>query len=111
MDYNRNNLNIDLKNVPDNAEALQSTQYATLTEGAIGYRKFNVITGEKLMGIISLADGSYPPFGASVKNAKKVEVGIISDKGFVYLAGVNPSESLDVVWGDDTSCHIQLPEN
>ncbi|MBS0925999.1 fimbria/pilus outer membrane usher protein [Providencia sp. JGM181] len=110
MDYNRNNLNIDLKNVPDNAEALQSTQYATLTEGAIGYRKFNVITGEKLMGIISLADGSYPPFGASVKNAKKIEVGIISDKGFVYLAGVNPSESLDVTWGDDTSCHIQLPE-
>ncbi|MTC34661.1 fimbria/pilus outer membrane usher protein [Providencia alcalifaciens] len=110
MDYNRNNLNIDLKNVPDNAEALQSTQYATLTEGAIGYRKFNVITGQKVMGIISLADGDYPPFGASVKNAKKIEVGIISDKGFVYLAGVNPSESLDVVWGDDASCHIQLPE-
>ncbi|HBO21387.1 MAG TPA: fimbriae usher protein StfC [Providencia sp.] len=110
MDYNRNNLKIDLKNVPDNAEAIQSTQYATLTEGAIGYRKFNVIQGEKLLGTISLADNSYPPFGASVVNDKKVEVGIVSDNGFVYLAGINPSDALEVNWGDKTTCHIQLPE-
>ncbi|WP_368877793.1 hypothetical protein [Providencia vermicola] len=35
---------------------------------------------------------------------------MVSDKGFVYLAGINPLESLDVLWGDDTRCHIQLPE-
>ena len=110
MDYNRNNLKIDLKNIPDNAEALQSTQYATLTEGAIGYRKFNVINGEKLLGTISLADNSYPPFGTSVKNSKNMEMGIVSDKGFVYLAGINPSEVLEVTWGDKVTCHIQLPE-
>ncbi|EOI7707127.1 FimD/PapC C-terminal domain-containing protein [Providencia vermicola] len=96
--------------MPDNAEAVQSTQYATLTEGAIGYRKFNVIEGQKILATITLADNSYPPFGASVTNKSNKEVGIVSDKGFVYLAGINPLESLDVLWGDDTRCHIQLPE-
>lgn len=110
MDYNRNNLRIDLKNVPDNAEAIQSTQSATLTEGAIGYRKFNVIKGEKILGTVSLANNSFPPFGASVKNEKNIEVGIISDNGFVYLAGINPSDVLEVNWGDKSTCHIQLPE-
>ncbi|MEX9754424.1 fimbria/pilus outer membrane usher protein [Providencia vermicola] len=110
MDYNRNNLKIDLDKLPDNAEAVQSTQYATLTEGAIGYRKFNVIEGQKILATITLADNSYPPFGASVTNKSNKEVGIVSDKGFVYLAGINPLESLDVLWGDDTRCHIQLPE-
>ncbi|HHE6470175.1 TPA: fimbria/pilus outer membrane usher protein [Providencia rettgeri] len=110
MDYNRNNIRIDLNNVPDNAEAVQSTQHATLTEGAIGYRKFNVIQGEKVLGTIHLANNSYPPFGASVKNENNVEVGIVSDNGFIYLAGINPSDVLEVTWGNNSSCHIQLPE-
>lgn len=110
MDYNRNNIRIDLNNVPDNAEAIQSTQHATLTEGAIGYRKFNVIQGEKILGTIHLANNSYPPFGASVKNENNVEVGIVSDNGFIYLAGINPSDVLEVTWGNNSSCHIQLPE-
>lgn len=110
MDYNRNNLKIDLDSLPDNAEALQSTQYATLTEGAIGYRKFNIIEGSKILGTITLADHSAPPFGASVMNKSNREVGIVSDKGFVYLAGINPLESLRVTWGNDVSCQIQLPE-
>ncbi|MBQ0535013.1 fimbria/pilus outer membrane usher protein [Providencia huaxiensis] len=110
MDYNRNNIRIDLNSVPDNAEAVQSTQHATLTEGAIGYRKFNVIQGEKILGTIHLANNSYPPFGASVKNENNVEVGIVSDNGFIYLAGINPSDVLEVTWGNNSSCHIQLPE-
>ncbi|ENU1228710.1 fimbria/pilus outer membrane usher protein [Providencia rettgeri] len=110
MDYNRNNIRIDLNSVPDNAEAVQSTQHATLTEGAIGYRKFNVIQGEKILGTIHLANNSYPPFGASVKNENSVEVGIVSDNGFIYLAGINPSDVLEVTWGNNSSCHIQLPE-
>lgn len=109
MDYTRNNLKIDLANLPDNAEALQSTQYATLTEGAIGYRKFKIIQGSKLLGTITLADNSVPPIGASVLSKDKNEVGIVSDKGFVYLAGVNPNDDLKVIWGDGDSCHIKLP--
>ncbi|EJD6370839.1 fimbria/pilus outer membrane usher protein [Providencia rettgeri] len=110
MDFNRNNLRIDINSIPDNAEALDSNQYATLTEGAIGYRKFNVIKGEKILGTISLENNSYPPFGSSVINEKNIEVGIVSDNGFVYLAGINQSDILKVKWGDKSSCHIQIPE-
>lgn len=45
--YYRNQANIDLNNMPENAEATQSVVQATLTEGAIGYRKFSVISGQK----------------------------------------------------------------
>ncbi|PCO16524.1 hypothetical protein CQA18_27715, partial [Enterobacter hormaechei] len=40
----------------DEAEATQSVVQATLTEGAIGYRRFNVISGQKAMAVIRLAD-------------------------------------------------------
>ena len=65
--YSRGQLSLDLDAMPDNAEALTSVQQATLTSGAIGYRKFNVVEGYKIMGIIAMNDNTYPPFGASVK--------------------------------------------
>ncbi|HAT2881483.1 TPA: outer membrane usher protein, partial [Serratia marcescens] len=64
--YYRNRASIDLDKLGDNAEATHSVVQATLTEGAIGYRKFAVIAGEKAMAVIKLADGSEPPFGATV---------------------------------------------
>ncbi|XPE48168.1 hypothetical protein ACNKHL_14465 [Shigella flexneri] len=40
--------------MPENAEATQSVVQATLTEGAIGYRKFAVIHGQKAMAVLRL---------------------------------------------------------
>jgi outer membrane usher protein PapC len=77
----------------DNAEATKSVVQATLTEGAIGYRKFDVIAGEKAMAIVKLADGSTPPFGATVLNARKQETGIVNDGGSVYLSGIKPASA------------------
>ncbi|MFP1497771.1 fimbria/pilus outer membrane usher protein [Escherichia coli] len=45
--YYRNQAYIDLNNLPENAEATQSVVQATLTEGAIGYRKFGRISSGK----------------------------------------------------------------
>ncbi|VTR59932.1 Outer membrane usher protein papC precursor [Serratia fonticola] len=47
--YYRNNASIDLNQLGDSAEATKSVVQATLTEGAIGYRQFDVIAGEKAM--------------------------------------------------------------
>ncbi len=110
QDYSRNNLNIDLDKLPDNVEALRSTQYATLTEGAIGYRKFQVIEGQRLMAIISTPDNQHPPFGATVTNQNNIDVGIVADDGFVYISGVKPSDKLNVLW-DSNKCEISLPQN
>ena len=107
--YYRNNVSIDLDNMPDNAEATKSVTSATLTEGAIGYRKFNVISGEKAMAVIRLADGTTPPFGATVINDQKQEVGIISDGGSVYLSGIKADEVMSVRWDGQTQCHLHIP--
>lgn len=83
---------------------------ATLTEGAIGYRKFKVISGQKAMAVLRLRDGSYPPFGAEVKNDEQQQVGIVDDEGNVYLAGVNAGEHMTVFWEGSAQCEIVLPK-
>ncbi|BEO62055.1 fimbrial protein SteB [Serratia marcescens] len=107
--YYRNKASIDLDKLGDNAEATRSVVQATLTEGAIGYRQFDVIAGEKAMAIVKLADGSTPPFGATVLNARKQETGIVNDGGSVYLSGVRAGESMTLHWSGATQCQVQLP--
>ncbi|KPD03592.1 fimbria/pilus outer membrane usher protein [Moellerella wisconsensis] len=107
--YSRSNIRIDLDNLPDNIEAINSMQYATLTEGAIGYRKFQVLEGQKVMAVITDKNNQHPPFGSTVVNKNNIEVGIIADNGFVYISGVKPQEQLNVLWGDN-KCDISLPE-
>lgn len=82
---------------------------ATLTEGAIGYRKFDVISGEKAMAVIKLADGREPPFGASVRNARQQETGLVNDGGSVYLSGINAGEIMTVHWNGGAQCEIRMP--
>lgn len=107
--YYRNRVSIDVNKLPENAEATRSVVQATLTEGAIGYRRFEVIAGEKAMAVIRLADGSTPPFGATVQNHKKQDVGIVNDDGNVYLSGINPNEDMTVRWNGRAQCALTLP--
>ncbi|WP_232095980.1 outer membrane usher protein [Serratia rubidaea] len=107
--YYRNKASIDLNKLGDNAEATKSVVQATLTEGAIGYRQFDVIAGEKAMAVIKLADGSEPPFGATVLNARKQETGIVNDGGSVYLSGINAGERMTVRWGGSAQCEVRMP--
>lgn len=107
--YYRNKASIDLNKLGDNAEATKSVVQATLTEGAIGYRKFDVIAGQKAMAIIKLADGSEPPFGATVVNARRQETGIVSDGGSVYLSGIKAGERMAVNWNGSAQCEVEIP--
>lgn len=107
--YYRNQASIDLNKLGENAEATTSVVQATLTEGAIGYRQFSIITGEKAMAIIRLSDGSMPPFGASVLNSKGQEVGIVNDGGNVYLTGIHSGEKMQVYWNNSAQCEVVLP--
>ncbi|QLJ33655.1 fimbria/pilus outer membrane usher protein, partial [Serratia marcescens] len=45
--YYRNKASIDLNSLSDNVEATRSVVQATLTEGAIGYRKFEVMPARR----------------------------------------------------------------
>lgn len=108
--YYRNNVQIDLNHLPRNVDAQQSVVQATLTEGAVGYRRFNVLSGEKAMVVIRLADGSYPPFGAQVVNAQGKNTGIVADEGSTYLSGIVPGGEMTVTWGSEAGCRVQFPE-
>ncbi|WP_336219537.1 outer membrane usher protein [Citrobacter amalonaticus] len=107
--YYHSSINVDLDALPENVDATRSVVEGTLTEGAIGYRKFGILAGEKAMAIIKLADGSSPPFGSEVRNDDNAQTGIIGDGGSVWLAGIRPGEKMSVSWSDDQQCRIVLP--
>lgn len=108
--YYRNSVNVDLDALPDDMEATRSVVTDTLTEGAIGYRSFGILSGRKGMAVIKLADGSVPPFGATVANQKQIQTGIIGDGGGVWLSGIQPGSEMLVNWNGETQCRIHLPD-
>lgn len=107
--YYRTSASVDLENLPANVEATQSVTQLTLTEGAIGYRSLDVISGLKAMALLTLADGSTPPFGATVKNDKQQDTGIVNEDGSVYLSGIQLGEPMTVSWGGIERCTMILP--
>ncbi|WP_338418153.1 fimbria/pilus outer membrane usher protein [Izhakiella australiensis] len=108
--YYRNAISVDVNDLADNVDATRSVVQGTLTEGAIGYRRFGIIAGEKAMATIQLTDGGTPPFGAIVSNDAGNQTGIISDNGSVWLTGIAPGALMNVRWDGKTRCAIRLPE-
>ncbi|MFA3777558.1 outer membrane usher protein [Yersinia sp. 1652 StPb PI] len=108
--YYRNRASIDIDNLADDVEARGTIAQVTLTEGAIGYRRFNVISGEKAMAMIRMADGTSPPFGATVLNENQQETGIVNDDGSTYLSGIKAGETMSVHWNGKAQCSITLPQ-
>lgn len=107
--YYRNKAQIDLNILPDNVDAQKSVVQATLTEGAVGYRHFAVVSGQKVMTVLRMPDGSYPPFGAQVQNSKGQHTGIVGDMGSTYISGINPADVMTVAWGEDNKCEVRFP--
>ncbi|PNF13475.1 PapC/FimD family outer membrane usher protein [Enterobacter cancerogenus] len=110
--YYRSTTAIDVNKLPDDIEAAGSpVAEAALTEGAIGFRRFDVLKGAKVVSVMKMADGSHPPFGASVRNSNDREVGIVSDGGLSWLSGINPGETLTVNTGGKPFCQVEIPNN
>lgn len=108
--YYRSSTAIDVNKLPDDIETAGTpVAEAALTEGAIGYRRFEVLKGSKVVAVINRADGSHAPFGATVRNSKNVELGIVSDGGLAWLSGINPDDELSVEWGKEGKCKVQIP--
>lgn len=107
--YYRNPIRIDVDKLDENADVTRSVSQATLTEGAIGYRQFDVIAGGKAMAFIRKEDGSFPPFGASVVNEKNQETGVVNDEGSVWLSGIQANGKMTVKWDGKARCEVNLP--
>lgn len=110
VSYSSFDTRVDVDAISDTIEPAKAISTSTLTEGAIGYQAFGMAKGEKMMAIIRLPDGTYPPFGAEVMNGDGVSVAMIMEGGQGWLAGVNPLESLNVLWAGKNQCRITIPQ-
>ena len=110
VSYNSFDTRIDVDALGSNVEVTRAIATATLTEGAIGYEKFAMAQGERIMAQLRLKDGTSPPFGAEVFNSDGVSVALVMDAGIAYLSGVQPGEKLSAVWEGKAQCFIQTPE-
>ena len=110
--YYRTTTEIDVNRLPDDVETSGSpVAEAALTEGAIGFRHFDVLKGAKITAVLAQADGSHPPFGASIRDAKERELGMVSDGGLAWISGANPGNKLTVFWGGKAQCQVRLPQS
>jgi len=107
--YYNVNARIDVNELADDVEANRAVVQGTMTEGAIGYRRFDVTQGTRLFAAVRLQDGNVPPFGAVILNAKGREMAIVDEGGSTYLTGVQPNETLQVAWAGKSQCDIQIP--
>lgn len=109
--YYRNQASIDLDTLPDDVEATQSVIQGTLTEGAIGYRSFDVIAGAKGMVTILMADRDARPLVQPPKIAAEMQdTGIVGEEGSTYLSGMQPGETMTLNWGGNDHCRFTLPD-
>lgn len=67
-------MKIDITQLPEDAEAILSVAQATLTEGAIGYRRMEVLSGKKPWPVSACAMAAHP-FGAEVYNSRQQQLG------------------------------------
>ncbi|HDC4621236.1 TPA: fimbria/pilus outer membrane usher protein, partial [Enterobacter asburiae] len=109
-DYVKNKVSVNIKDMPENAEVSSPVSQIALTEGAIGYKSFNVVSGAKGMALIKLRNGDNPPFGSIVTNSNSQQVGIVSDDGEVYLSGLKSFAEMQVSWNGAIQCKIKIPE-
>ncbi|PVZ85726.1 PapC/FimD family outer membrane usher protein [Serratia sp. S1B] len=109
--YQRNLTSVDLDKLPDNMEAKRTTVESVLTEGAVGYRKFEVLKGIRLFAVLRRSDNSYPPFSASVINSAGRELGMVSEDGLAWLSGITGGETLNVAWDNQQRCQVTIPND
>ncbi|WP_167371885.1 fimbria/pilus outer membrane usher protein [Xenorhabdus beddingii] len=106
--YYRNTTMVDVSKLDNDVEARDAVAEWVLTEGAIGYNKFEVLKGHRLFAVLRLEDGSVPPFGASIRNENGRELGMVNDGGVAWISGARTGETLQVNWRGKR-CSVTLP--
>lgn len=107
--YWRNSVGVDVNALGDNMEVGHPLTELTMTEGAIGYRKIDVLVGRKMMAVMKFADGSSPAFGSTVWRGKH-QTGVVDDGGSIWLAGVEPGVKMEVRENEKPVCRFTIPE-
>lgn len=107
--YWRNSVGVDVNALGDDMEVGHPLTELTMTEGAIGYRKIDVLVGRKMMAVMKFPDGSSPAFGATVWRGTH-QTGVVDGGGSVWLAGVEAGAKMEVRENEKTVCRFAIPE-
>lgn len=100
--YRRNRVALNIDTLKDNADIESSVVSVVPTQGALVRADFVTHIGARAL-ITLLQKNSKPvPFGALVTTTEGNVNSIVGDKGQVYLSGLPPTGTLDVVWGNGT---------
>ncbi|ELF5324217.1 fimbria/pilus outer membrane usher protein [Vibrio cholerae] len=110
--YYRQRTSIDVDKLGEEIEPIGTpVTMGTLTEGAIGYRHFDILSGSKLMVELVKDDGQAVPFASEVFNEKGQLLGMVGEDGMAYLAGLHKGDTIEARWGNSKLCYIQLPSS
>ncbi|ATL98234.1 PapC/FimD family outer membrane usher protein [Aeromonas sp. CA23] len=108
--YYRQRTSIDVDQLGDDVEPIGSpVSSRTLTEGAIGYQHFDILSGSKRLLRFQLDSGKVLPFAAEVNNQKQQRLGMLGDDGVAYLAGLHAGDLITASWGENNHCQTALP--
>lgn len=101
---------VDNDQLPENLEIQDSVFRVAVSDGAIAYRPTGAISGIQGLTVITLPDGTHPPFGAVVYRKGKIsqEVGIVAEDGLTYLSGINRNAEFIVKWNKDYACKLSI---
>lgn len=109
--YRENSITLQTDTIPEDIDLPLTTHTVVPTRGAIVPAKYDANVGIKILMTILKTNGKPVPFGTIVTNKDKKEQGfIVSDRGQVYLTGMESSGVLNATWGADSqqSCSIHF---
>ncbi|WP_252383239.1 fimbria/pilus outer membrane usher protein [Escherichia coli] len=105
--YQENVLTLDPTTFPENVEVPQTDSRVVPTKGAVVRAEFKTRVGKRAVLNLIRKDGTRLPFGTVITLEGKVSgsVGVVDDKGAVYLSGLSETGKLKAQWGRNSQCY------
>lgn len=112
--YQENIVSLDPAELPADTDIPRTDVKTVPTQGAVVPAVFRTRPGARSLMTLTRPDGTEVPFGAVVvTGGENTGSGVVSDKGQVYLTGLQPEGSLRVRWGaqaqQQCESHYRLP--
>ncbi|PRQ63539.1 fimbria/pilus outer membrane usher protein [Vibrio sp. V01_P9A10T6] len=106
----RQRVSIDVDRLGEDIDPIGTpVSIGTLSEGAIGYRHFDMLSGSRRMFELFRSDGKHVLFASEVFNDKGQLLGMVGEGGMTYLVGLHEDEMVNVVRDNAQYCRLQLP--
>ncbi|MII49968.1 outer membrane usher protein PefC [Salmonella enterica subsp. enterica serovar Bredeney] len=105
--YTPSNISINMDNVPDSMDLMNTSFNVLPTERAIIYREFDV--KHVLRYILRLKDAQgHPLNGGSARTEQKLDAGFVTNNGVLLMNMLSAPERVTVIKGDGQQCSFKM---